>query len=94
MTMVLILIPICLIILLTMQLSYGMRPYVTRGIIVFGIGIPEHANQAEELESLRASFRQNNIFFIVMGSLTLLPMFALNRYFHWSLYTGGSGWGL
>ncbi|RQW12449.1 DUF5808 domain-containing protein [Paenibacillus rhizophilus] len=81
-----------------MQLSYGMRPHITGGIIVFGIGIPEHASQAEELESLRASFRRNNIFFIVMSSFTLLPMFALNRYFsliflYWWAWMGLGIWG-
>ncbi|QWU15107.1 hypothetical protein SAMN04487895_108250 [Paenibacillus sophorae] len=93
MTMVWILIPICLIFLLIMQLTYGARSRIPGGIIIFGVGIPEHASQAEELKSLQTSFRRSNTFFIVIGALALLPLFALNRYFslvylYWWVWMG------
>ncbi|AKG35887.1 hypothetical protein VK70_16050 [Paenibacillus durus ATCC 35681] len=91
--MVLILLPICLIFLLAMQLSYGTHTRITGGVIIFGVGIPEHASQAEELKSLRSSFRRSNTFFIVVGALALLPLFMLNRYFslvfmYWWVWMG------
>lgn len=93
MTLVLILLPVCLIFLLVVQLSYGTRPHITGGVIIFGVGIPEYASQAEELKSLRASFRRSNTFFIIIGALAILPLFALSRYFslvymYWWVWMG------
>ncbi|WP_169744928.1 hypothetical protein [Paenibacillus durus] len=62
------------------------RSRITGGVIIFGVGIPEHESQAEELKSLRASFRRSNTLFIIICALALLPLFAINRYFSLNLY--------
>ncbi|MDT3428887.1 putative membrane protein [Paenibacillus forsythiae] len=93
MSIVMILLPICLIFLLAVQLSYGTRSCIAGGIIIFGVGIPEYAAHAEEWKSLQASFRRSNTFFIIISVLVILPVLAFSRYLslvfiYWWVWVG------